>query len=96
MSEFEFQCSPFPTPTSQHRDLGQITGPECSHLHSEDGGNVYSGSASWAIDLCNCIWLCLKGPRACGLVLYNCHLEILNSSNIFNYSVKCNRTMDSG
>lgn len=38
--------------------------------------------------------LCLKGPQAWGLVLYNCHLESLNNSNIFNYSVKSYRAMD--
>lgn len=53
------------SPTSQHHDFGQITGPEFSHLHNEDSNNIYLGPVSLAINQCNCIWPVLK--RAPGL-----------------------------
>lgn len=37
--------------------------------------------------------LCFKRLQAWGLMLYSCHLEILNNSNIFNFSVKSDRIM---
>lgn len=82
------------SPTSQHHDFGQITGPE-SRIYTMRTVIISTwGQFHWQSTSAIAYGLCLKGPQAWGLVLYNCHLESLNNSNIFNYSVKSYRAMD--
>lgn len=91
MAEFEsWYLPPLPSITT----LGKLQGLS-SRIYTMRTVIISTwGQFHWQSTSAIAYGLCLKGPQAWGLVLYNCHLESLNNSNIFNYSVKSYRAMD--
>lgn len=94
MAEFESWCSPPLPPLSSIMTLGKLQGLS-SHIYKMRTVIISTwGQFHWQLTRATAYGLCLKGPQAWGLVLYNCYLEILNNSNIFNYSVQSYKAMD--
>lgn len=94
MAEFESWCPPPLPPLPSITTLGKLQGLS-SHLYKMRTVIISTwGQFHWQSTSATAYGLCLKGPWAWGLVFYNGYLEILNNSNIFNYSVKSYRAMD--
>lgn len=77
----------FPTPTSQHHDLGRITEPLFYHLHNEDGSNIYPGSVSQANSQCNCIGPVLTRAPGLGVDALQLKFLIIQRSSIIQWTL---------